>query len=630
MRKNSDHGGPSIEPTLALGVAAAITATALAGGGSGRLALGVVVVVIWVSLGALAVLDRLDFRLPGRELLVATGGLAALLGLTALSVRWGTDDGAAFEEVVRLSGYLGILLLVGLLARPGSHPSWLAGVALGGTAVAVIALASRVLGFGGDAEIARELPPAAERLSHPLGYWNALGYLAAMTLPPLAYLAAAARTPVARAAVAGSIPVALVLVLTSSRGALLAAVLGLVAVAWMTDQRPRLMLAAAAAAPAWALAIGFASVYREELDPIDRGEGWSLAIGAIAIASAFLAQLVFARLDRARDPDGRRFRLGAPGLGALAALVVAVVALAGPSALIGEFRTASADGERSEALLSGSGRLSFWETAGDAFADDPVRGQGAGGYGSYWARSGDLDFAVANAHSLELETLAELGVPGAVALAVFLLAALTAAFRRTRAAPAGQRGGIGAALGILLAGLVAVTFDWTWQVPAAAIPLLVAIALLGGGAMRATGEGAGARVEPSWIPRAVVLAGALAAFWAGGVLAAADSELSRSADRFAAGDLAGAAEHARTASEIEPWSAEPQMRLATIELAAANYEAGRRRAERAARLAPQDARPWFLLALLHGQLGNADASLSYLRRANALGLDRLPLEFDQP
>lgn len=630
MRTNSDHDGPSIEPTLALGVAAAITATALAGGGSGRLALGVVVVAIWALLGTLALLDRLDFRLPGRELIVAAGALAALVALSALSVRWGSDDGAAFEVVVRLSGYLGILLLVGLLARPGSHPSWLAGLALGGIAVAVIALASRVFGFGADDEIARELPPAAERLSHPLGYWNALGYLMAMTLPPLAYLAATARTGVARAAVAGSVPVVLVLVLTSSRGALLAAAVGLVALVWMTEQRSRLMLAVAVAVPASALVVGLASVYRKELDPIDRGEGWSLAIGAVTILAAFIAQFAFARLDRARDPAGGRRRPGARGVGALAGIVVAVVALVGPSALIGEFRTASTDGDTSEALLSGSGRLSFWDAAVEAFADDPVRGLGAGGYESYWARNGGLDFAVANAHSLELETLAELGVPGAVALAAFLLAVLAAAWRRARAPAPGQRGAVGAALGIVLAGLVAVSFDWTWQIAAAVMPLLVAVALLAGASMRWEGEPAGARVGPSWIPRGVALGGTLAAIWAGGVLAAAGSELSRSADRFAVGDLAGAAEHARTAAEIEPWSAEPHVQLATIELAAANLEAGRRRAEQAARLAPQDARPWLLLGLLQAYLGHTDAAYAYLRRANALGLDRLPLQLNAP
>jgi hypothetical protein len=624
VRSSGDRGKRSLEPKLVLGVAAAIVATAMAGGAGGPLALGVTVAAIWGLLGVLTAADRLDFRLPAWELAVSVAALATLVMLAALSMRWGVDDAAAFEETVRLCSYAGILLLVGLLARPGSAPSWLAGVALGGTAVALIALAARVIGFGDDADLARELPNAAERLSYPLGYWNALGYLMAMALAPLAYLALVARAATARAAVAGSVPVVLVLFLTSSRGALLAAILALVAVLWMAAERRRLLAAAAATLPAWLLAVGFASLHREALDPISGSSGWALAVGLAAAAAAFGAQLLFARLDRARAPDGGRWQPGARGLAALAVVAAAVAVLAGPSALIGEFRAAPPE-RTSEALLSGSGRVSFWGAALDAFAEDPARGVGAGGYQSYWASNGDLQVAVRNAHSLELETLAELGLPGALALAALLLAVLAAAWRRARSPAPGERGAVGAALGILLAGLVAVTFDWTWQVPAAILPFLLSVGLLGGAALRtAEGRRAGS-AGPSNIFRGAVVFAAIATIWAGGVLAAAAAELSRSEDRLAVGDLSGAAEHARTAAEIEPWSAEPNVQLATIELAASNLEAARRRAERAVRLAPQDPLPWLLLGRVQAELGNTFTAYSYLRRAGALGYERLRL-----
>ena len=185
---------------------------------------------------------------PAGRALRRDGALVlALVGLFELVSIPAPPVGSSVAELSR-SAPAG-LLLVGLLARPGSAPSWVAGLALGGTVIALIALTSRIFGFGGDTELARALPSAAERLSHPLGYWHALGYLMAMTVPPLAYLAAAGRSSLARVAVAASVPVILVLFLTSSRGALLAAVIGLAAVLWTTDERRRLLRAWSEAQP---------------------------------------------------------------------------------------------------------------------------------------------------------------------------------------------------------------------------------------------------------------------------------------------------------------------------------------------------------------------------------------------
>jgi tetratricopeptide (TPR) repeat protein len=108
------------------------------------------------------------------------------------------------------------------------------------------------------------------------------------------------------------------------------------------------------------------------------------------------------------------------------------------------------------------------------------------------------------------------------------------------------------------------------------------------------------------------------ALWAGAVLALAAIQLERSADRLAEGDLSGAAEAARSAARIEPWSQEPSLRLAEIEQAAANFEAARRRAEEAARLAPEDFRPWLLLSQIHAAGGEPALAAVYATRALAL------------
>jgi tetratricopeptide (TPR) repeat protein len=94
--------------------------------------------------------------------------------------------------------------------------------------------------------------------------------------------------------------------------------------------------------------------------------------------------------------------------------------------------------------------------------------------------------------------------------------------------------------------------------------------------------------------------------------------MSVSADRLDEGDLRGAAEAARAAEAIEPWSAEPQLRLAEIEQAGSNWESARRRAEQAVRSNPDDFRGWVLLSQLNEELDNPIAAVNYGNRATTL------------
>ena len=93
-------------------------------------------------------------------------------------------------------------------------------------------------------------------------------------------------------------------------------------------------------------------------------------------------------------------------------------------------------------LLSanGSGRWQFWESAVDAFQATPLLGHGAGSYEAWWAEHGSLAVFVRDAHSLYLETLAELGVLGFLLLVggVSRSGLVTALSRAS--APAGAEG----------------------------------------------------------------------------------------------------------------------------------------------------------------------------------------------
>lgn len=622
--------GGTTSAVIAAAVALALVALAVAGGGFGPVPLGVATFVLWLALGALALAPASP--IDGLTPAVVAGALLLVLiaAWSALSLRWGTDDGAAFAELVRLLLYLGVFLVAGLAARRGSARSWLAGLALGGLVVALLALGSRVLGFGADQALAVELRPAAERLSFPLGYWNALGYLMASTLPALAALAVSGRARLSRAALAGSVPVVLVLFLTSSRGALLAAAAALGAVLWLSHDRGQLLRLGLAALPAWVLVILAAATTRSELVV---GEGPSVAgliLVVALLAAGGLAYLTAARL-RSVGRDAPKARGRARVALVTGAIVAALAAAAiGVSPFVGEFRTDGADDEATaDALVSGSGRTDFWGTAIEAFADEPVRGLGAGGYENYWNANGGLALSARNAHSTPLETMAELGLVGISLLAGFIGLVGWAAVRRARTATAQERPALASLVGVLLAGGVAIAIDWTWEVSAALIPAVLAAGMICGpclhGGPPARGAGrthslstpGSARVGPA---RALLGTTALLSLWAGAVLALSGVQLERAGERLARGDLQGAAEAARSAADIQPWSSEPSLLLAEIEEAGGNYEAARRRAEEAIRMAPDDYRSWGLLSQIRLRLGDTGPAFAYLDR----GLELAP------
>ena len=59
-----------------------------------------------------------------------------------------------------------------------------------------------------------------------------------------------------------------------------------------------------------------------------------------------------------------------------------------------------------------SNRYGYWKVALDVFADHPVAGDGAGGFRVEWLQRRTVDESVVDAHSLVVETAAELGLVG--------------------------------------------------------------------------------------------------------------------------------------------------------------------------------------------------------------------------
>ena len=120
-------------------------------------------------------------------------------------------------------------------------------------------------------------------------------------------------------------------------------------------------------------------------------------------------------------------------------------------------------------------RASYWHVAWhEEYRSHPILGTGAGTFAIYWANSGEViaHAGALDAHSLYLETLAELGPIGLTLLALMLLAPLAAGVGR-RTQPY-----VPAAVGAYVAFLVHAGLDWDWEMPVVVVAALACAAAL--------------------------------------------------------------------------------------------------------------------------------------------------------
>lgn len=113
--------------------------------------------------------------------------------------------------------------------------------------------------------------------------------------------------------------------------------------------------------------------------------------------------------------------------------------------------------ERGQPLtLFGENRPQYWHVAWQDFEANPVLGSGAGTFGAFWLEHRTVDEFVHDAHSLYIETLAELG-PFGLALLVIGLAVPLVGLR-------GRQGSlVAAAAGAYSAFLLHAGVDWDWE-----------------------------------------------------------------------------------------------------------------------------------------------------------------------
>jgi O-antigen ligase len=404
--------------------------------------------------------------------IVVVAGMALLTAWTAASIAWAPVAGDARDDTVRLLLYLGALLTaIGALRHRGALRATEPALAAGATVVIAYGLAGRLL--PGLIELARSRS-AGGRLEQPITYWNAEGALAAVGLVLCARLAGDPSRPrwMRALAAAATVPLAAGVYLSFSRGAIAVAALGLLVLAALARSRSQLRASAAA------LGLGVAAALAVAFLPGVASLGGDHATRDGAIALALLACLAAAGAALAlREPRGAPDDMPAWGrrLGpAAAAIAVAVVA----GLVVGALNERpsgselSAGAQPSRLASVSSNRYEYWRVALGAFADDPLKGTGAGGFAVVWLEERPIRETVRDTHSIEFELLAELGLVGLLALAL----AIGGTAAASRGALSAQRAAAAGPVAAALTWFLHASIDWDWQFPAVTLP---AIALAG-------------------------------------------------------------------------------------------------------------------------------------------------------
>jgi O-Antigen ligase len=420
---------------------------------------------------------------PGRVALV---GLFLLCGWTALSITWAPVGGRAQDDLQRLLLYLGVFIAALALLRGAAARRWLEpALALGALVVVGFGLSERLLPDLIELERSRS---AAGRLESPILYWNALGAVAAIGVVLTVRLAGDPRRERAlrAAAAAAGVPLGLGVYLSFSRGALAAVAAGLLVLVALAPAARSLLRSMLAILPPAALAALLATGY-PTVKSLSRGEQGDAGDGLQMLAALVVLGLVAAAIALRRPRRERRAtRLPVSRPAAVLTVAAGLVLAAALAAAVfeGKPETASPVRGANPARLGSidTNRYRYWEVALETWAGQPMVGAGSGAFMVEWLKERDRVDRSGDAHSLYLETAAELGLVGLGFLLLFLGGVTAAAARLYRLNPAGA---VGLAAG-LTSWAVGAGLDWHWEMPAVTLVML----LFGAAAIAWSEEGA--------------------------------------------------------------------------------------------------------------------------------------------
>jgi O-Antigen ligase len=588
---------------------------------------------------------------PPAHATAALALFAALAALSYLSIAWSVQPSTSWLEADRTLSYLAAFGAAVALARlaPGRWPAVVGAVATATVVVCGYALLAKVF----PATINASDPLG--RLRVPFGYWNATGLIAALGLAPCLW--AGTRPATGRLLRSLTVPALAILmttlVLSYSRGAVLAAVIGLGCWFAFVPLRLRatllLTLGAIGGAIASLWALSHHAITHDNATLAARtaqGHDFGLVLLAVVILSALAGFVATRAMDRVALPGPVRRRIGTVLL--IGVALVPVVAIAGAAAssrgLTGEIShewTRLTSTNPSTSVGNNPGRLAalsntrplYWKEGLQVGEHALLAGTGAGGFDTARTRYTTNQLEVAHAHSYAIETFADFGLIG-IAVSLALLIAWGTAVTRTLTGARGdgartaERTGLITMLAVVVTYGVSSAIDWSWFIPGVTVPALFCAGWLAGrgplGDRAAVATTAAEPRGPLPLGRAAAAIGVLAvtlvvAWFVWQPLHSSD-QVSAAIGAMTRGDAPAALTDARGAADSNPVSVDPLWELWAIYSAMGDQAAARGELVKATQVQPSNAQTWQQLGSYDLQVHHPGLALPELQRA--LQLDR--------
>lgn len=457
-------------------------------------------ILLYAALVVLLVAAPLPLRLS-RSHWMALGGLLALAIWTATTIGWTPAQDIGLEDAQRTMTYpvaffAGLWLSALLRNRPAlALAPWIVGAV-----VVAVVTGLQVLG----AERANEVIDPDGTLEFPFGYRNAnaLFFLLCCVLLVGSASRRGAHLAVQMLAGAGTAACLSLAILCQSRGSVLAVGAGALVLLALFPHRLRLAaIGVASIAPTLALLpelldpFAAASDDQPVLAPMQEAVR---LIPLAALAAALLVAMVSLALHRwgrrtARPTDGApRWRLWSAGGLAAAAAIAALAIVADPLDRLSDLT--GGDASTRYTYTGGLGRTDYYAVAFDQFQDAPLWGEGSGSFRTRYALERDTDELPRDAHSLELETLGELGLVGTVLLLVAAVGLVAGAWK-ARSVSDESKAIAATALAVAAAWTAQASIDWFSSFPALTTLVLALLGIAAGPLAHRTTTSPGRRVR---------------------------------------------------------------------------------------------------------------------------------------
>jgi hypothetical protein len=482
---------------------------AILGAGSGVSVLlgGFYDLTVWgpIAVGVLALALALVVTGAGPPRLVpavAVGSLAFLWLFSWLSSIWAESSDQALNYAGRWAFYAAVLLSLLVLMRRREErwiPLTFATAGVVGVGLYIVVR----MGFGHAAGMF-----FGGRLRDPLGYVNGqAGYFLLGFWPCVALAEQAKYKVLGGLGAAGALVLGSLMMLSQTRGVIPGlAFSGLIVFAFVPGRARRVLVLVGIGLALAAVGSPVLDVYNQgalQADPAKvASAGKAILLAALLLAFVWwFVGFVMGGIAGAAGESQRWAMVWAER--ALAAVGVAV-AVIGLIALVGNpFHRISKEYDdfvnlkvnnapTNTRFLSGGGyRYDYWRIAWKEFKHEPLRGVGAGSYDVDYFVDRRTNEDIRQPHSLPMQLLAELGIPGLLALLAFVGVVFAGLWRTSRrgVTSLGRRAAAVAGGGAFAAWLAHTSVDWLHLLPGVTgIALCAAAGLLAPWSRRSAGR----------------------------------------------------------------------------------------------------------------------------------------------